>query len=101
MEELNPEILRHLRSMAHKGDTPSRMLREVIGRLAPDKPHKLTLIRYMREAFCLSLQQASPIAGWAADGSGELNDSRLDAFLLPEILMNRPAWESLDMASSG
>jgi hypothetical protein len=100
MEQLNPAILQRLRSMAHKGDTPSRMLREIIDRLTPTTPHKVTLIKYMREAFCLSLQQAAPIAGWAPDGLGELIDSQLDEFLMPEIAKNRPAWEPLDMASS-
>lgn len=100
MEELNPVILLRLRGMARNGDTPSRMLREIIDRLAPAIPHKITLIKYMRAAFCLSLQQASPVPGWAPDGSGELNDSRLDGFLVPEIIKNRPSWESLDMASS-
>ena len=100
MEELNPVLLRHLRGMARKAESPSRMLREVVENLTPDRPHKLTLIKYMRDAFCLSLRQASPIAGWAPDGSGELDDLKLDDFIRPEIDKNRPMWEPLDMASS-
>lgn len=86
--------------MANNGDKPSQMLRTVVGRLAPQLVHKMTLIKYMREAFCLSLQQASPIAGWMADGSGELGDAQLNAFVMPEIANNRPVWSALAMASS-
>jgi len=72
------------------------MLRELIDRSGPEPPHKLTLIKYMREAFCLSLQEASPIGGWASDGSGELDDSQLDGFIEPEIVEHRAQWGSLD-----
>jgi hypothetical protein len=100
MEQLNRAILIHLRRMAQEGSTSSQMLREIIARLAAVPPHKIMLIKYMREAFCLSLQQAAPIAGWSPDGLGELNDSRIDELLMPEIEKNRPEWEPLDIASS-
>ncbi len=61
------------------------MLRELSQALGPTDGHKLVLIKYARKAFDLSLQQASPIAGWAADGTGELSDSRLDEILAPEV----------------
>jgi hypothetical protein len=98
MEDLDPMIVHDLRKMAKKGLTPSQMLRAIVNKISPNVPHKLELIRYMREAFCLSLQQASPIAGWVADGSGELNDSGLDGFTMPEIAKNRRNWESLEAA---
>ena len=100
MEELNRAILYHLRAMARKGDTVPQMLREIIQRLAPAKPHKVTVIKYMRKAFALRLQQAGPIAGWSSDGTGELQDSRLNELIMPEILKNRQEWDSLDMAPS-
>ena len=56
--------------------------------------HKVTVIEYMRRAFLLSLQQASPIAGWSADGTGELGDSQLDELVMPEVVMNRQQWDS-------
>ena len=89
MEELDREIVRQLRLKAVQGANPSRLLRDVIDQLSPLLPHKVTLIRYIREAFCLSLQQASPIGGWEADGSGELSDANLDAFVQVEIVKNR------------
>jgi hypothetical protein len=96
MEPLNRGILRHLRGMARDEEAPSRMLRAIIAMLAPEQPHPLLLIRYMREAFGLSLGQTKPIAGWAPDGSAELDDARLDALLRPEVTKSRPEWESED-----
>ena len=69
------------------------MLRELLQVSAPGEAHKLDLIKDLREAFCLTLQQAKPVAGWTADGHGELSDKQLDDFLMPEILKNRPNWE--------
>ena len=93
MEELNPTLLADLRSMARRGTSPAQMLRELAPQVAQEPPLKFTLIRYLRAAFGLSLQQASPVGGWAADGSGELTDANLDTFLAPEIARNRPAWD--------
>jgi len=92
MEKINPAMVEHLRVMARQGHTPSQILRELIRRLAAEKPHKVTLVQYMREAFCLTLRQASPIGGWADDGSAELSDDKIDHFILPEIEQNRSRW---------
>jgi len=96
MEQLQSELVHRLRSMARTGARVSEMLRELTRDLAPPSPHKVTLIKYMREAFCLTLQQASPIAGWAADGMGEIQDAQLDGLLHLEIAKNRTVWDSLD-----
>ena len=100
MEELNPGIVGHLRVMAREGRPASGMLREVIASAVPTTLHKITLVKYLKEAFGLSLQQASPVAGWAPDGTGELSDAQLDELLMPEILNSRATWESLDRKSS-
>jgi hypothetical protein len=100
MEELDPAILCRLRILAREGETASQMLREITRHLAPEKPHKVTLIKYMRAAFSLTLQQTSPIAGWSAGGPAELQDSELDKFVMPEIMKNRQEWGSLDPAPS-
>lgn len=60
---------------------------------SPHEPHILDLIKDLREAFCLTFQQAKPIAGWSPDGSGELTDNQLDDFLMSEIVRNRNDWE--------
>jgi hypothetical protein len=46
----------------------------------------------MQAAFNLSLSQISPIGGWLPDGTGELKDSQLDGFLVPEIERTRNSW---------
>lgn len=85
-------VITELRAKARKGDRPSQILRELV-LASPSQPHKLDLIRDVREAFCLTLQQAKPIAGWDVDGRGELSDQQLDDFLMPEILKNQVQWE--------
>jgi hypothetical protein len=85
MEELDPTLVSHLQAMARRGAATSEMLRDLARTLGPKASHKLTLINYMRKAFGLSLQEASPIAGWCPDGTGQLPDSRLDEFLNPAI----------------
>lgn len=96
MDELNRNTVRHLRRMALAGDAPSRILHELVRRLGPARPHPVTLINYMRDAFRLSLQQVKPVAGWASRQAGlaeGLSDAELDEFVAPEITKNRPAWE--------
>jgi hypothetical protein len=95
MEELKSDIVRELQTMARNGQTVPQMMRAIIVALAPKHPHKVALIQYLREAFCLTLQQAAPIAGWSADGTGELQDTQLNAFLLPEIMKNRDKWDEM------
>jgi hypothetical protein len=100
MTELRIDILQALRDMGRKGAAPSQMLREILHRLAPDPVYDLTLIRYMKEAFCVQLSDVTPIGGWASDGGGELDDARLDELIMPAIVAKRPIWNSLGMASS-
>src|SRR4051794_14524082 len=50
--------------------------------------------KQMRAAFDLSLAEVKPIGGWSPDGSGELDDGRLDALLVPAIESRRGSWES-------
>ena len=66
MEKTESTIVTQLRRMAHQKHTPSQMLREIIPLLGEKIPHKLTLIAHMRDAFHLTLAEASPIAGWWA-----------------------------------
>src|SRR5437899_1638413 len=100
MEQLNPEIVSRLRSMAGSGSTVAEMLREVIRAFAPHKPHLLTLAHYFRAAFGLTLVQVKPLGGWSPDGRGELSDSQLHEFIMPEIEANRPAWDASELKPS-
>jgi hypothetical protein len=54
---------------------------------------RLLALKYLREAFALSLRQVGPLGGWSADGTGELSDSQLNALLQPEIEQTRAQWD--------
>ena len=92
MAELNNEIVGQLRVMARNGETPSRILHQLVDLLPPGPAQKVALIKYMRAAFGLTLEQASPIAGWSTDDRGELKDGRLDELITPAILATRGLW---------
>jgi hypothetical protein len=92
MAEINNEIVGQLKVMARDGESPSRILHQ-LSELVPSGPaQKVTLIKYMRAAFGLSLEQAGPIAGWSSDGTGELQDSRLNELMTPAILARKAEW---------
>ena len=82
----------YLRSLARRGATASQVLRALKGRLAKE-PHKLVLLKYMRESFALTLQEASPIAGWSAAGNGDLSDAQIDDFVGPEMRRHQAEWD--------
>lgn len=60
--------------------------------LPSDPARELTLIAYMREAFHLSLAEASPIAGWSADATAELSDNQLNRLIDPAITKTKDRW---------
>ena len=92
MEQTELTIVNELRRMALREYTPAQMLREMIRFLGPGA-HKLTLIAQMREAFGLSLAEASPIAGWSPEATAEVSDARLDELIGPAIRKNGNRWE--------
>src|SRR5579872_3037492 len=100
MEPLNSEIVQRLRIMARSGNTPSQIARELF-RQIDSQPHpRLTALKYLREAFALSLRQVNPLGGWSADGTGELTDAQLDALLQPEMEQTRAQWDIRDLLAS-
>jgi hypothetical protein len=100
MEPLNQSVLSDLRDMARRGSHVPPMLRVILERSAPAQPHTVTLIKYLRQAFALTLRQASPVGGWMPDNSGELNDAQLNDLLLPEIMNNRSKWDVSETAAT-
>jgi hypothetical protein len=81
-----------MREKYRQGGRPSEMLREYV-QSSPQDLNKILWIQMFREAFSLSLRQAHPIAGWAPDGTGYLQDEQLDGFLIPEIEECRRFWD--------
>lgn len=97
MEEIDQEIVQQLRRSAASGMLLSGMLRELISRIGLARAYPITLLRYVREAFDLSVGQAKPVAGWVLQltkcGDG-LSDEELDQFVMPEIMGTRFSWEN-------
>jgi hypothetical protein len=76
-----------------RGIPVSEILKGVV-QSCPEIHTKFHMLQWIRETFCLSLGQASPIGGWEPDGTGELSDTQLDKLLGPEIEKNRQLWDS-------
>jgi hypothetical protein len=100
MEPLNVELVQRLRTLARNGSTPSQIARELFRHVDLDPHPRLTALKYLREAFALSLRQVSPVGGWSADGTGELTDAQLDVLLQPEIEQMRAQWNAVHSPSS-
>lgn len=94
MAEINNEIVEQLKAMAQQGEQPANILHRLADLLPPGSAQKVSLIKYMRVAFGLTLEQASPIAGWSGGGKSELSDARLNELLAPAILERKAHWES-------
>ncbi|HVV53303.1 MAG TPA: hypothetical protein VHO06_26840 [Polyangia bacterium] len=65
------------------GKTPSAILRYfAISDATFSVPD---LMQLLRDAFGISYESTQCIGGWWHDGTGELSDAQLDAFLKPAI----------------
>ena len=94
MERLDQEVIGNLRSMARQGQSLSEMFRE-LKRCLGTEAHIVTLLNYFRQAFCLTLADAKPIAALSRNDHRKVVDEvLLDDLLLPVILKRRPNWDS-------
>jgi len=93
MIPIHHDVVNQLTVLARQGASPSRILHQLSELLPESHARKVSLINYMRAAFGLTLEQASPIAGWAVETGGELSDSQLDELLAPSILSTRDQWD--------
>lgn len=73
------DLVASIMRLHESGLSPSEMLRVV----AKDHPGQtvVDLMDLMRSSFGLTLEAVQCIGGWWHDGSGELSDRQLDAFL--------------------
>ena len=93
VQQLDQAVIGTLRSMARQGRSPSAMVRELKRRLGM-KTHVVSLLNYFREAFCLTLADAKPIAALTRNEQREIEDETLlDKLLLPAILNHRMDWD--------
>ena len=95
-QAMDENLIMQLRAMVQRDQSLSRALKRLYEGLSPHERRKITLIDYAREAFCLSLHEASPIAGWDARGAAEISDEHLDELVVPAIMSHRDEWAKND-----
>lgn len=91
--QLHPEIVEEMRRMARGGHSPRdmfRLLKKVLG----SDSHILTILKYFRQAFGLSLSEVKPIAALSRNEKREIeNDDLLNELLIPKIMERRNEWD--------
>lgn len=96
MEPLDQDLSRALQAFAREGMPPSRMLREVVGRVGQDRADRQFLVRVVSDTFRFFEGEGYVIFGWLPDGTGELSDTQLDYHLSKRIQAARPQWDTPD-----
>jgi hypothetical protein len=93
MAELDENVILQLRDMARRGESVGRMFTELKQRLEPGATI-VTILEYMRSAFCLSLAEAKPIAALSRTDQREvLDEGLLHELVMPEIDKHRGEWD--------
>jgi hypothetical protein len=91
MIDLEENVIIELRNMAQRGDSVGAMFKELKKQVGPDI---LTVLDYMRSAFCLSLAEAKPIASLSrTDGREVVNEEQLEQLVMPAIHKHRAEWD--------
>lgn len=93
-EILIPKIIDQMRSLCSEQKPFSDVMHYLVDSVPQNQNNSITLLLYVREAFLLSLKEASPICGWKPDGSGEISDDRLNELITSAIHDNEPKWRS-------
>jgi hypothetical protein len=79
--------------MARQGDSVAMLFRELTARLGSDSI--VSIIEYMRAAFCLSLLEAKPIAALTRTEKREMVDEAiLNELVMPAIEKHRREWDT-------
>ncbi len=77
----NQDIIEHLREMAKKQSKPSQILRYLTVDL--EMTDQVKIMKLFSEAFNVTLGEVTMITAWWHEGSVELNDNDIDAYLMP------------------
>jgi len=75
--------LREARRMHEEGYGPAAILRAHV-RVRPES-HVAQLMDFLKAAFGLPHEDVQCLGGWWYDGTPELSDARIDAFIAPAI----------------
>lgn len=79
----NTDIIEHLRTMAESNNKPSDLLRFLAVDLA--MTDQVNIMKLFSDAMNVSLGQVTAIAGWWHEGTRELNDNDIDAYLMQMV----------------
>ena len=79
----NEDIIEHLRSIAKNKGKPSEILRYLTVDL--EMTDQINIMKLFSEAFNVTLGEVTMIAAWWHEGSVELNDNDIDAYLMPMV----------------
>ena len=96
IDEIPETLIATLRVMAREGAPPSSLLRMILLSVAPEAIVPPLLVRYFSKAFCFTEGQAYPIFGWRPDGTGELNDEKIDCLLSKRMQQTKAEWNKPD-----
>jgi hypothetical protein len=92
--ELDPNVVKELREQADSGTPPSKLIAIVEARLGLENTNfRLLAVAYFREAFGLSLADASQVGAASIFPGGSWSDTQLDTTILPLIQQNRDLWK--------
>ncbi|MEE9444595.1 MAG: hypothetical protein V3V19_02910 [Cocleimonas sp.] len=79
----NTEIVQTLRVMAQDSKTPADMLHYMV--LDRGNEQQLELMKLFAEAFNVTLGEVTAISAWWHDDTAELNDSDINAYMMPIV----------------
>jgi hypothetical protein len=92
--ELDPNVVKELREQADSGTPPSKLISIIEVRLGLENTNfRLLAVAYFREAFRLSLADASQVGAASIFPGGSWSDTQLDTTILPLIQRNRDSWK--------
>ena len=100
MQRTRSDVVRELRTKAVRGEGASALARLAIAQHPIEPLDRFLLADYFREAFCFAEGGWFALYGWMPDGTGELDDARLDHVLGRRIAKTRPEWEAALRASA-
>lgn len=75
------EVVVELRSMASEGCKPSELLKTILSHHPDEMLVKNVFCQYFTEAFCFTEGEASPLFEWLSNGTGALDDSKIDRIM--------------------
>ena len=77
------KTVQKIKNMAKEEATPAEILRYLVLDLKIEQ--QIELMKTFSEAFNVTLGEVTAISGWWHDGSAEMNDNDINAYMMPVI----------------